>query len=213
MGRKAGITTTDVTREAAAIADRDGLAAATLTAVADRLSIRTPSLYNHVDGLAGLRRLLALHAATSLAEAFDAAADGRAGADRLRAIAVAYRTFALRHPGLYEALLPAPRPGEDDELYEAMAAPAMVVADTLIELGAPPPDAIHVTRVLRSLLHGFVHLETHGGFGMPLDIDASFDLTLDVIVAAGTAPTRIRRAPDDDDSGRATGRRRRPPTS
>lgn len=206
MGRKAGITTTDVTREAAAIADRDGLAAATLTAVADRLSIRTPSLYNHVDGLAGLRRLLALHAATSLAEAFDAAADGRAGADRLRAIAVAYRTFALRHPGLYEALLPAPRPGEDDELYEAMAAPAMVVADALVELGAPPHVAVHLTRVLRSMLHGFVHLEAHGGFGMPLDIDASFDLALDLAVDASAAARRRASPSSGGDDDRAAGR-------
>lgn len=203
MGRKAGITTADVTRAAAAIADRDGLAAATLTAVSDRLSIRTPSLYNHVDGLAGLRRLLALHAATALAEAFDAAADGGTAPERLRAIADAYRTFAVRHPGLYEALLPAPRPGEDDELYAALAAPAMEVADTLVELGTPPRDAVHLTRVLRSLLHGFVHLETNGGFGMPLDVDDSFELAVDLMVAAGTA-ARARAGPSTagDDGSR-----------
>ena len=50
MGRKAGITADDVAVAAAAIADRDGLEAATLTAVAADLGIQTPSLYNHVRG-------------------------------------------------------------------------------------------------------------------------------------------------------------------
>jgi AcrR family transcriptional regulator len=184
MGRKAGISPADVIEAAAAIADRDGLAAATLTSVAQHLGIRTPSLYNHIDGLSGLRRLLALRAATMLSEAFTAAADGLDGPAKLRAIAVAYRTFALRHPGLYASLLPAPRPGEDDELYRAMAAPALMVADTLTEAGADHDTAIHLTRALRSLLHGFVHLESHGGFGMPVDIDASFDTALTMVMAA-----------------------------
>lgn len=184
MGRKAGVSLADVTQAAATIADRDGLAAATLTAVAQQLGIRTPSLYNHVDGLSGLRRLLALRAATVLTDAFTAAADGRDGPARLRAMAAAYRTFALQHPGLYASLLPAPRPGEDDELYRAMAAPALMVADTLTEAGIDPDTALHLTRALRSLLHGFVHLESHGGFGMPVDIDASFDAAIAMAIAA-----------------------------
>lgn len=184
MGRKAGISRAAVTEAATAIADREGLAATTLTAVAERLGIRTPSLYNHVDGLSGLRRLLALHAADLLNDTFAAAIEGRRGPARLRAIAAAYRTFARQHPGLYASLLPAPRPGEDDELYDAMAAPALLVADILTESGADPDDAIHLTRALRSLLHGFVHLEAHGGFGMPVELDDSFDTAVAMMIAA-----------------------------
>lgn len=183
MGRKAGVSVTDVTRAAAAIADRDGLAATTLTAVAERLGIRTPSLYNHVDGLTGLRRQLALHAAAMLTDAFATAAEGNHGPAKLRAIAAAYRSFATQHPGLYASLLPAPGPEEDDELYRAMATPALMVADTLVAVGSEPDAALHHTRALRSLLHGFVHLEAHGGFGMPLDIDDSFDTAIALFVA------------------------------
>ncbi len=45
---------------AAALADEQGLDGVTLAALALRLGIRTPSLYNHVAGLEGLRRELAL---------------------------------------------------------------------------------------------------------------------------------------------------------
>lgn len=180
MARKRGITRDDVVATAAAIADAEGLAAATLTAVATRLGVATPSLYSHVDGVAGLRRWLALAAADALDEAFTTAARSTTGTDRLRAIGRAYRDFARTHPGLYAALLPAPRPGDDDELYAAMARPVAVVSEVLDDLGADPHDAVHLTRVLRSLLHGFADLEAAGGFGMPVDLDESFSVALDV---------------------------------
>jgi hypothetical protein len=37
-------------------------------------------------------------------------------------------------------------------------------------------------RVVRSALHGFVALELNGGFGMSLDLDASFDLLVETLV-------------------------------
>jgi hypothetical protein len=36
-------------------------------------------------------------------------------------------------------------------------------------------DAIDAIRALRSALHGFVLLETGGGFGLPVDVDRSFE--------------------------------------
>ena len=83
MGRKAGITLEDVVEAAAAIADRDGLEAATLTAVAGELGIKTPSLYNHLRGLSGLRRLLAIHGSQLLLKMFEEAIGDLEGAEAL----------------------------------------------------------------------------------------------------------------------------------
>ena len=183
MGRKAGITLDDVAEAATSIADSGGLEAATLTAVAGGLGIKTPSLYNHVDGLAGLRRLLAIHGSHLIYEAFEEAIGDQKGADALRSIAKADREFALDHPGLYASFLPAPKPDEDPELYEAMAAPVFLVAHVLLDMGIPPGEAIHLIRALRALLHGFLALEAQEGFGMPVDIDASFDASVELIIA------------------------------
>lgn len=182
MGRKAGITTANIVEVAASIADTHGLEAATLTAVASELGIKTPSLYNHVKGVSGLRRLLAIHGAAILLDEFTEAAEGKDGMDALRAIAAADRRFALDHPGLYESFLPAPKPGEDDELYDAMAEPVFYVAHVLLDMGIPQEEAIHLIRALRALLHGFLDLEAKAGFGMPVEIDASFDASVDLIL-------------------------------
>ena len=182
MGRKLGLTHEDVIDAAAAIADSEGLPAASLSAVADRLGIQTPSLYNHVAGLKGLRRDLAFRAAARSDEALAEAIEGLQGAEALRAAAHAYRAFARNHPGLYASMLPAPRPGEDDELYELLAGTVARLASAVVEAGVAPEDTIDTSRGLRAMLHGFADLEARGGFGLPVDIDASFDRAVDLFV-------------------------------
>ncbi len=183
MGRKAGITLEDVVEAAASIADRDGLEAATLTAVAGELGIKTPSLYNHVQGLSGMRRLLAIHGSQLLLETFEDAIGDLEGAEALRSIAHADRQFAHDHRGLYDSFLPAPKPDEDAELYEAMAEPVFLVARVLLDMGIPQSEAIHLIRALRALLHGFLDLEANEGFGIPVGIDASFDASVELVIA------------------------------
>ena len=50
-------------------------------------------------------------------------------------------------------------------------------------------DAVHAARAFRSALHGFVGLEAAGGFGMPVDLDASFE-RLVATLAGGLATGR-----------------------
>jgi len=58
-----------------------------------------------------------------------------------------------------------------------------IVRAVLAGYGLEGDDALHATRGLRSLLHGFVSLETGGGFGLPLDLDESFRRLLQVFMA------------------------------
>lgn len=191
MGRKVGLTVDDIARAATAIADRDGLGAATLTAVATELGIKTPSLYNHVDGLAGLRRLVAIHGSEILLDEFRTAKGELEGREALRALSYADRDFAVRHPGLYDSFLPAPTPEEDEELYNSLAEPAFFVAYVLLDMGIPQSEAIHLIRAMRALLHGFLDLEANQGFGMPTAIDASFEAAVELILD-GIEQTAVR---------------------
>jgi hypothetical protein len=43
-------------------------------------------------------------------------------------------------------------------------------------------DALHAARGLRSVAHGFATLEVAGGFGIPIDLDESFDRLLRAFV-------------------------------
>jgi len=182
MGRKVGLKSADVVNAAAAIADEAGIESLSLATVAERLGVRSPSLYHHVSGLDRLRREVALHAAAQLKEAIGASARGLRGKKALLAVARAYRAFARRHPGQLAAMLPAPRPNEDDELYRALGAPVTEITRVLTELGIEGDDAIHVVRALRSYLHGFADLESRGGFGMPQKLETSFELGLELFI-------------------------------
>jgi AcrR family transcriptional regulator len=169
-----GLDPARVVDEAARIADAEGLPALTLARVAGELGVRPPSLYNHVDGRAGLVRSVALLGLRELTARLRDAAVGRAGRDALTATARAYRDYALAHPGRYAATVTAPAPG-DEEHVAAAGETVDVVLAVLRGWDLDGDEAIHAARVFRSAVHGFVVLEAAGGFGIPLDLDASFD--------------------------------------
>ena len=184
MGRKLGLTPEQVIEAAAEIADRDGLDALSLASVASKLGVRSPSLYNHVEGLAGMRRQLSIHASSLLTAELADSAEGLESTQALRAIAEQLRSFAHRHPGLYDTFLPAPTPQQDPEVAAALAQPIGVVGSVLVEMGVDPTSVIPLIRALRASVHGFVHLELRGGFGLPDDIDDSFTTTINLVIEA-----------------------------
>jgi len=172
-----------VVQAAAGLADSLGdLNRLTLAEVAAQLGIRIPSLYNHVDGLDGLRREVALLGLRELTEAIQSAAVGRAGEDALVAIAHAYRNFARTYPGRYAATLEAPEPG-DEELSAAAQKLWLLLLRVLESYHFSEADAVHIVRGFRSTLHGFVTLETLGGFKMAVALDESFDRLISLFLA------------------------------
>ncbi len=184
MGRKLGLTRDQIIEAGAAIADRDGLDALSLASVASTLGVRSPSLYNHVDGLTGLRRQLTMHASGLLSIELANSIEGLQATQALRAIAEQLRSFALRHPGLYDSFLPAPTPQQDPEVAAALAQPVTVIASVLTGMGVDPATVIPLIRALRASVHGFVDLELQGGFGLPDDIDESFRTTIELVIEA-----------------------------
>ncbi|MEZ4571224.1 MAG: WHG domain-containing protein [Thermomicrobiales bacterium] len=173
MSPRAGLDRAAVVEAAAKMTDDAG-EVVTLAGLASRLGVRAPSLYNHVDGQAGLRRELALFGVRDLLSRIVRASVGKVSSDALVAVSQEYREFALDHPGIYPLTQAAPDP--DDAELAASAAEIVEVLGTLMEsFGLEGDTAVHAIRGLRSLLHGFVMLETTGGFGIPLDIDESFE--------------------------------------
>lgn len=173
MARSAGIDRAKVITVAAELADAHGLEQLTLAQIAAHLGIKLPSLYNHVDGLPGLRRELALLGVRELGERMAQAAIGKAGDEAVHALAQAYRAYATAHPGRYAAGVRA-APADDPELAELGARVVSVVVTVLQPYDLHDADAIHAVRGLRSIVHGFATLESAGGFGIPLDVDESF---------------------------------------
>jgi AcrR family transcriptional regulator len=178
-----GLTAERVVVEAGAVADEVGLDRLTLAAVAHRFGVSVPSLYKHVKGLDGLNRDLAVHAVRELHDVLSQVAVGRSGRDALHAIADAYRTHAHTHPGLVAASVRAPAP-DDAEHQEVAGAIVAMLAAALGDYGIKGADMIDAIRILRASLHGFVTLESSGGFGLPQSVDMTFTRLVDTLDAA-----------------------------
>ena len=184
---RAGLDAAAVVRAAAELADADGLERLTLAAVAGRLGVRSPSLYAHVGGLADLRVRVAVDACHGLREALADAALGRAGADALRAVADAYRAWALAHPGRYATI--AHDFGTDPAATAAAASVAEVVFAVMRGYGLEGEDAVHGTRAVRAALHGFITLEQQGGFRMAADPEQTWTRMLTMLDRGLREPT------------------------
>lgn len=182
MSRKGSLNREAVVRAAADLVNAEGAGAFSLARLAKELGIRTPSLYNHVDGLAGLERELALMNARAMQERLSRAAIGKSGAVAVRAISRAYRDHIKAAPGVYLLTLRAAHspsgteevPTVDAELEDLEERIVAVVLAVLASFGLQGEDAVHAARAWRSVVHGFASLEVAGGFGLPLDLDESF---------------------------------------
>ncbi|MFC4019614.1 TetR/AcrR family transcriptional regulator [Micromonospora sp. GCM10011542] len=195
---RAGLNQQTVVREAARLADEVGYREFTLAALASRLGVALPSLYKHVRGADALTQKLAALATGELATELTTAAAGRSGGDALRAIADAYRDYARRHPGRYPATQQVPDPTDPEHVAAGERAVAAIYA-VLRGYGLTGDDAVDATRALRSALHGFISLEAAGGFGLPRELDRSYDqLVAGMDVAFRSWPT-ARRAADQPD--------------
>lgn len=198
MARKIGLTPQRVLAAAAEIADRDGFAGVSLAGVAAALGVRSPSLYAHFDGLGALQRALCLEAAAELARQLREGRGGLYGPAALEGLCRAYLRYARQHPGGYEAVHAVTPEEGDTTLYLGLAEIAMPVVACLSEMGVPPGEMIHQTRIVRSALHGFASLEQGNGFGRPVDFDQSFERLLEVLASGIPAASReegVRRNP------------------
>jgi AcrR family transcriptional regulator len=171
---RAGLDPAAVTEAGATVVDELGFAQLSMGLVADRLGVKTPSLYKHVASQADLAHRIAVLAADELGDALGDAIQGRSGSEALAAAAQALRTYVKEHPGRYAAANNARATGPDDPFSTASQRSLKPLAAVLHGYRLPPAQEIHALRMLRSMLHGFVTLEVSTGFRLDTDIDDSF---------------------------------------
>lgn len=202
---RSGLATASVTEAGAVLADETGFHQFSMGSLADRLGVRTPSLYKHVDSLADLKRRVGVLAATELADAIRDATQGRAESDALAAAARTILRYAREHPGRYTAVNSARPTGPDDPLVVARNRLLDSFAAALRGYQLDPDQALHALRMLRSAIHGFATLDTAGEFRLAADVEDSFTWMV-AFLDRGLRTTRAagppHAPPDDDDPPR-----------
>ena len=188
MSHRVGLDHATVVEAAAKLVDEEGLDQLSLGRLAERLGVRTPSLYNHVAGLPGLKHDLTLYCLHDLLDLILRSTVGKSRTEAIFALADAYRAYAREAPGRYALTVQAPDPG--DQEVQALAQQLVdVVRAVLAPYRLSEEVAIHAIRGLRSIVHGFISLEVAGGFAMPVDLDASFHWLINLFIAGLSQPT------------------------
>jgi AcrR family transcriptional regulator len=172
---RAGLDSAAVVAAGAALADEVGFAGLTMGLLAERVGVRTPSLYKHVANQDDLIRRIAALALDEAADAVGAAVQGYAGRDALAAAARAFREFVLAHPGRYGATIGAEPSGPDDPIAVAGLRLHGSFMAVLRAYDISPDETDHALRALRSFLHGFATLQSAHGFQWSTDVDESFE--------------------------------------
>src|SRR3954470_12778031 len=159
---RVGLTTERVVRAGAELADEVGFDQVTVSELARRFDVKVASLYSHVKSSQDLRVRIALFALEELADRAADAIAGRAGKDALTAFANTYRDYARGHPGRAAAA----RMDLDPETAAASAGVrhSRMTRAILRGYDLTEPDQTHAVRLLGSVFHGYVSLETGGSF-------------------------------------------------
>jgi AcrR family transcriptional regulator len=180
VARRRGFDKAAVVHAALAVADRDGVEAVTLARVAEELGISAPSLYSHVDGVAGLRRDLALLTTVEFGERLRDAALGRSGDDALRSVADAYRRYGSDFPARYQLTF-WPVDPSDGERAEAGRRAQQAVAAVIRSYGVDVATARRAGRAFRASMHGLVDLEHEGTTGRE-DLDGAYGFLVEQFI-------------------------------
>ncbi|HWL25067.1 MAG TPA: WHG domain-containing protein [Ureibacillus sp.] len=179
---RVGLDLNRIIKTAIEIADNEGIEAVTLATLARRLSVKSPSLFNHINGLSSLKREMSLYGLNLLFDKLKCAKQDKQSNDAMVAIANAYIEFTREHPGLYELTIKAPEEN-DQEIEEISNGIIKLIIDVLGDFQLDEEAIIHTIRGFRSILHGFASLEQKGAFGMPISTEESFHFIIKSFLA------------------------------
>lgn len=148
---------------AAALANRDGFQAVTVSAVARHLGVQPASLYEHIQGKDALLDGLQQLALAELGSRISDTIAGRSGADALRGLADSYRSYASEQPGAWTAIeRPATR---ETALSPGAAQVASLTLAVIRGYPVPPDDVVHAARLVGATINGFLSLSRSDSFG------------------------------------------------
>ncbi len=162
--------------------EENGIAAFSMRALAEKLGVKTASLYAHIENMDALFTEVGLSALRDQKAAQLAAIEGKDGDAAVFALAESYRAFAKAHAALYQLIMQMPM-GKDETLRTAAAMTAEPSMQVLQGYAITEERRMHWQRVLRGVMHGFVSQEASGYFShYPVDLEESYCLAIGCVI-------------------------------
>ena len=178
---KQGLSKESVVQAAIRLIEEKGIDQFSMAKLAQRLNLKTASLYNHIDSLNQLLECVGEDAVRRIVVQETLAIAGKKCDDALFALAEAYRTFVREHYELYRVIMAFPK--LDDPTLEQEAGKIISpIFEVLSGYGLTEEQRYHWQRVLRAVMGGFAFHEQSGGFSqLPVDQDESFRIAIQCV--------------------------------
>ena len=173
-----GLTHADIIDAAIKMIESEGLHSFSLRELASRLHIKAASLYNHIRSSDELYTEIGCYAISELKKAQLAAIAGRERSEAIESLADAYYRFGKERPEIYKIILSLPMV-KNDAIHKAgfdIVEPIMTV---LSGYRLTEGQKMHLQRVFRSIMHGFISQEEAGCFRQyPVDVEESYRMAV-----------------------------------
>lgn len=185
---------------AGALANELSVKKLSLNALAARLGIKPPSLYNHVESLDRLRRDLMAYGWETLGDEISDVLIGVSGDEAIRRACNVIYDYAARNPGVFEAMAYYNSDdGEGDSPADRLSA---IVYRLCSARDVSEAQAVHVLRVFRSYVEGFALLAKHRSFSRDVPVRESFDLGVEFLIAGIHRLEDAHRAQSENGAGK-----------
>lgn len=158
--------------------EQDGFPAFSMRKLAEKLNVKTASLYAHIESMEALFTEIGLSALREQQDCLLDAVGEQYEDAAVMAFAESYRRFASECAELYKIIMQMPS-GDDAVLKEAAAMTAQPLMRVLADYRLTEEQRMHWQRVLRGLMHGFVSEEQAGYFShYPVSVEESYQIAV-----------------------------------
>lgn len=173
-----GLSRTDIVCAAIELVESKGLQAFSVRELAEKLHIKAASLYNHIKNMDELYTEIGYYAISELKKVQIAAIEGKQRDQAVSALADAYYQFGKRRPEIYKVILSLPMV-KNDALLTAAGDIVEPIMTAMSGYNLSDEQKMHLQRVLRSIMHGFLSQEEAGCFRhFPVSLTDSYQIAI-----------------------------------
>ena len=158
--------------------EQEGFPAFSMRHLAEKLHVKTASLYAHIESMEALFTEVGLSALREQRDCLLNAVGEQHGDAAVTALAESYRRFAADNTELYKLIMQMPS-GDDAVLKEAAAMTAEPFMHVLADYRLTEEQKMHWQRAMRGMMHGFASEEQAGYFShYPVSVEESYEIAV-----------------------------------
>jgi AcrR family transcriptional regulator len=177
-----GITRERIIEEAEKMISEKGFSAFSMHVIAQRLGVKTASLYSHVSGKEDVLNAASIDILNTYRDEQLLAIAGKERGRAVRALAEACRSYAVHHSECYEMIMHA-QTGDHPEIAKAASVIIDPIMSVLDGYQLDENQKVDCERVFRAVINGFIMQERHGYFShLSRSAEDSFSFAVEFLI-------------------------------